>query len=193
MTEKPIGRIPTRITWMEMLQRPLGSVLQAPVAGAEIVRALEPPVHFYRYLYHAVGSPWLWTRRKLMDDETLRQIIQAPTTDIRVLWVHGVPAGYTELDFSELPDVNLAYFGLGPEFTGERLGPWLLDWTIRHAFAKGASRLHLNTCDLDHPKALAIYEAAGFVVYDRTDAFETVIEGMAVPAHLAGRPLLPLA
>lgn len=192
MPERPIGRIATRITWLEMLERPLGRILQAPVGGAEIVRALGPPVHFYRYLYHAVGGPWLWTRRKLMDDETLRQIIQAPTTDLRVAWVHGVPAGYTELDFSELPDVNLAYFGLVPEFTGRRLGPWLLDWTIRHAFAKGASRLHLNTCDLDHPKALRIYEAAGFAAYDRTDAFETLIEGIEVPMHLAGRPVLPL-
>ena len=192
MLERPIGRVRTTITWLEIMERPSGPVLQAPVAGTEIVRALEAPVHFYRYLYGTVGAPWLWTRRRLMDDEELAQIVHAAATDLRVLWVHGVPAGYIELDFSTFPDANLAYFGLVPEFTGRRLGPWLLDWTIRHAFHKGVSRLHLNTCDLDHPKALQVYEAAGFLAYDRTDAFETVLDGMEVPEHVAERPVLAL-
>ncbi len=192
MHERPIGRVQTRITWLEMLERPSRPVLQAPVPGTEIVRALESPVHFYRYLYQAVGGPWLWTRRRLMNDETLAQIVRAPTTDLRVVWVHGVPAGYVELDFSASPDANLTYFGLMPEFTGRRIGPWLLDWTIRHAFHKGASRLHLNTCDLDHPKALQVYEAAGFSAYDQTDAFETVLDGMELPEHVAERAVLAL-
>lgn len=192
MPERPIGRVPTTITWLEMLERPSRPVLQAPVPGTEIVRALEAPVHFYRYLYNTVGGPWLWTRRRLMDDETLAQILRAPATDFRVVWVHGVPAGYLEVDFSEFPDANLAYFGLMPEFIGRSIGPWLLDWTIRHAFDKGASRLHLNTCDLDHPRALQVYEAAGFSAYDRTDAFETLLDGMELPAHLAETTVLPL-
>lgn len=129
----------------------------------------------------------------MLADEALTAIVQAPTTDVRVLWVHGVPAGYAELDFAEHPDVNLAFFGLMPEFTGRALGPWLLDWTVRHAFEKGATRLHLNTCDLDHPKALATYEAAGFQAYDRTESFETLLDDMTLPAHARDKPVLPLA
>lgn len=188
----PIGRVPSTITWLERLEPPRGAPLQPPIAGTEIVRALNAPVHFYRYLYDTVGGPWLWNRRRLMADADLAMIVQAPTTDLRVLWVHGVPAGYVELDFAEQPDVNLAFFGLVPEFAGRRLGPWLIDWTVRHAFAKGATRLHLNTCDLDHPKALATYEAAGFHAYDRTESLETLLEGMVLPAHAQGKPVLPL-
>jgi GNAT superfamily N-acetyltransferase len=127
-----------------------------------------------------------------MDDATLAAIIQAPSTDLRVLWLHGVPAGYVELDFGEHPDVRLAFLGLVPDFLGRGLGPWLLDWAIRHAFAKGATRLHLDTCDLDHPKALATYEAFGFQAYDRANSFETLLDDMELPAHCRDKPVLPL-
>jgi GNAT superfamily N-acetyltransferase len=188
----PVGRVPSTITWLEMLEPPRRAPLQPPLPGTEIVRAIDTTIHFYRYLYDTVGGPWLWNRRRLMSDAELGAIVRAPTTDLRVLWVHGVPAGYTELDLALHPDVNLAFFGLVPEFTGRRLGPWLLDWTVRHAFAKGATRLHLNTCDLDHPKALATYEAAGFEAYDRTESVETLLEGMTLPAHAKHKPVLPL-
>ena len=190
---KPIGRVPSIVTWLELLEPPRRPPLQPPLPGTEIVRALEPTVHFYRYLYAAVGGPWLWNRRRLLDDEALAALIRAPTTDLRVLWVHGVPAGYVEFDFAEHPEVKIAFFGLVPEFTGRRLGPYLLDWAVRHGFAKGATRLHLDTCDLDHPKALATYEAAGFQAYDRTEALETLLEGMSLPAHASDKPILPLA
>jgi len=64
---------------------------------------------------------------------------------------------------------------------------------VRHGFAKGATRLHLDTCDLDHPKALATYEAAGFQAHDRTESFETLLDGMCLPAHARDEPILPLA
>jgi len=187
----PIGRVPSVVTWLELLAPPRRPPLQPPLPGTEIVRALEPTVHFYRYLYDTVGGPWLWTRRRLLDDATLAGLIRAPTTDLRVLWVHGVPAGYVELDMAELPDIKLAYFGLVPEFTGKGLGRYLLDWAIRHGFAKGAGRLHLDTCDLDHPRALATYEAAGFEAYDRSDRFETLLAGMCLPTHARDKPILP--
>lgn len=189
---RPLGRVPSTITWLETTAPPKGAPRQAPIAGTEIVRALDPPVHFYRYLYDTIGAAWLWSRRRLMADAELAAIIGAATTDLRVLWVHGVPAGYVELDFADAPDVNLAYLGLMPEFTGKGLGPFLLDWAIRHAFHKGARRLHLNTCDLDHPRALATYERAGFTAYDRTQSFEILLAGMTLPAHAGKKPILPL-
>jgi len=192
MPASPKGRVPSTITYLERLDPPRGAPLQPPCPGTEIVRALNPPVHFYRYLYATVGAPWLWNRRRLMDDATLAAIIQAPSTDLRVLWLHGVPAGYVELDFGEHPDVRLAFLGLVPDFLGRGLGPWLLDWAIRHAFAKGATRLHLDTCDLDHPKALATYEAFGFQAYDRANSFETLLDDMELPAHCRDKPVLPL-
>jgi len=172
-----------------MLERPKGAPLQPPGSGIEVVRALEPTVSFYRYLYDTVGADWLWTRRRLLDDADLAAIIRDPGVDIRVLWCHGVPAGFAELDVREAPDVELAYFGLIPEFIGRGLGRYLLDWAVRHAWTRGAGRLWVHTCDLDHPRAVATYEAAGFELYDRDECEETVMEGMALPAHAAERPV----
>lgn len=63
--------------------------------------------------------------------------------------------------------IELAYFGLIPAFIGQRLGPYLLDVAIRAAWAREPSRVWLHTCTLDHPRALATYDRAGFRVFER--------------------------
>jgi ribosomal protein S18 acetylase RimI-like enzyme len=47
-------------------------------------------------------------------------------------------------------------------YIGRRIGPWLLDRAIGRAFARGITRIDLNTNTLDHPKALDTYRKAGF-------------------------------
>ena len=37
-----------------------------------------------------------------------------------------------------------------------------LNWAIDSAWTGGTTRLTVNTCTLDHPKALQIYQRAGF-------------------------------
>jgi hypothetical protein len=41
----------------------------------------------------------------------------------------------------------------------------LLHWIIEKAWSHQPRRFWLHTCDLDHPKALAVYQQAGFVPY----------------------------
>ena len=84
-----------------------------------------------------------------------------------VLHVRGVPAGYVELDRRVEQEVEIAYFGLVPEYIGRGLGPALLDRALERAWSYGPRRVWLHTCSLDHPKALAVYRRAGFEVYDR--------------------------
>ena len=47
-------------------------------------------------------------------------------------------------------------------YIGRRIGPWLLDRAIERTFARGITRIDLNTNTLDHPKALDTYRKAGF-------------------------------
>jgi GNAT superfamily N-acetyltransferase len=61
--------------------------------------------------------------------------------------------------------VQLAYFGLLPEFLGRRLGGWFLSESIARAWEWNARRVWVHTCSLDHPAALANYEARGMTVY----------------------------
>jgi len=163
------GRIKTTVTYLEMRDRPQLRELAPPSVKLKIVPANNPTVSFYRYLYNTVGGPWLWYERRQMSDEQLRTIIQHPQIEIYVLYVAGVPAGYAELDRRHETDIELAYFGIMPEFIGQRLGPFLLNWIIDKAWSYHPQRFWLHTCTLDHPKALAVYQQAGFVPYKKEE------------------------
>lgn len=136
-----------------------------PRDDLELAQAPAPSVSFYRYLYNTVGEPWLWGDRRKLDDAALAAIVQDPAVSVYVLRVGGVPAGFAELDGRVAGELELAYLGIMPDFIGQKLGPYVLDWTVREAWAREPRRVWLHTCTLDHPSALAMYERAGFVAY----------------------------
>ena len=164
---RPDGRLETIVTSLEMLVPPTAPAILPPDDGVVIEQAIDPTVSFYRSLYDAVGEDNLWGDRRKLDDAALKAIVQHPLVAIYVLRVHGVPAGYAELDSRIAGEIELAYFGLIPEFIGRGLGTPLLDFAIRAAWARGPRRLWVHTCTLDHPRALATYERAGFRVIGR--------------------------
>lgn len=100
-----------------------------------------------------------------MDDESLKIVIHDPQVEIYVLYVDGAPAGYAELDRRIEKEIELAYFGLMPDFIGQGLGPYLLASAIDIAWSYSPARLHLHTNTLDHPKALPVYQRCGFKPY----------------------------
>lgn len=158
------GQIRTQITTLEMRVPPVGSVGAEP-AGALLLRAADPPVDFYRYLYDRVGGPWLWYERRAMSDPALLALISDPKIELHVLYINGIPAGYGELDCRREDEVELAYFGLMPEFVGRRMGPWLLRQIVDRAWLHRPARVWVNTNSLDHPSALRTYKRVGFVPY----------------------------
>ena len=112
------------ITYLEMLDRPSGKRVPAPFEKLALMRAEDCTVSFYRYMYDTVGRPWLWFERRLVDDAALAALIAKPTIEIFVLYVAGVPAGFFELDTAPPRETKLCYFGLIPDFLGQRLGPY---------------------------------------------------------------------
>lgn len=161
----------TTVTFLQMHARPERHV--APPSGPRtmLVRADRPPLHFYRYLYESVGKPWVWVNRRRMNDADLRAAIHAEGIEIYVLHADGSPAGYAELDARNPANVELAYFGLVPEFTGAGLGGFFLNAAIGLAWDKGPRRVHVQTCTLDHPRALPLYQKMGFTPFSQTEAF----------------------
>ncbi len=154
------------VTCLEMLKPPTRPTVPVPPVGKiALLRAERPTVSYYRYLYNTVGEPWLWWERRLLSDPELERIIHDPLIEIYVLYVDGVPAGYAELDRRNQKDIELAYFGLIPQFMGRKFGPFLLNWAVDTAWFHQPKRLWVNTNNLDHPKALQIYQKAGFVPY----------------------------
>lgn len=159
----PPRTISTVITFLEMTERPSKPRKAAPVERMALLRAEHCTVSFYRYLYHTVGGPWLWEMRRRMPDDQLRTIIENPDVEIFVAYVAGVPAGFVELDRRQPGVADIAYFGLIPDFIGRGIGPWLLDWAVEAGWAvSGVEKMTVNTCTFDHPKALLMYQRAGF-------------------------------
>jgi GNAT superfamily N-acetyltransferase len=182
------------ITYLEMLARPAGRRIPAPLDRLALMQAEDCTVSFYRYIYDAVGTPWLWFERRLLGDAELAALIRKATIEIFVLYVRGVPAGFFELDTAARRETKLLYFGLIPDFIGRRLGPFLLQAAIDRAWsARPIDRLWLHTSTFDHPKALGVYQRAGFVVYARRAvSFEDPRRLGILPRDLRHRLLPPL-
>ena len=135
-----------------------------PAVEATFVRAGRPAPELSRFFYRAVGGDWYWLDRLDWTYEQWHAWVTAPGHELWTCWVDGVPAGYVELDRHVDGQVEVAYFGLLPEFAGLGLGGWLLTRAVERAWeVEGTHRVWLHTCELDSPAALANYQARGFV------------------------------
>ncbi len=61
--------------------------------------------------------------------------------------------------------MEVASFGVLPQFIGRGLGGLLLTAALERAWEEGTRRVWLHTCSWDHPHALANYQARGLEVY----------------------------
>ncbi|MBV9555325.1 MAG: GNAT family N-acetyltransferase [Alphaproteobacteria bacterium] len=186
-----MARIADTVTYLEMFERPPPMPAPPPHGKLALMRAEQCTVSFYRYLYEAVGEPWLWFERRQWSDEALATALAKPTIEVFVLYVGGVPAGYFELDAAGARETELCYFGLMPEFIGRRLGPFLLNAAIEQAWSRPLERFWVHTCTFDHKRALPLYQRAGFVVFARRlVSFDDPRESGILPRSL-DHPLLP--
>ena len=180
------------VTYLAMEAKPGGNPPPRPfLKKVAILQAETPAVHFYRYLYDAIGRDYLWVERRGMSDDDLRKVLESENFALYVLYIAGVPAGMAELDFPEDGVGQIAYFGLMPEFIGRRIGPWFLHQAIELAWTAPIARLRVNTCTLDHKKALPIYQRAGFVPYARGEKTIRVPPELAEFVPHATRPSTP--
>lgn len=155
----------TTVTFLEMHAKPAHLHVPPPLRNFALLRVEKPPVHYYRYIYHMIGRDYAWVNRKRMSDEELMEQIHHPQVEIYVLYAAGAPAGFFELDFRDLPSADLSFFGLMPEFIGIRLSRFLLAQAIDLAWGRDTKRLQVQTCTLDHPRALPLYQRMGFTAF----------------------------
>ncbi len=129
--------------------------------GLRFVRLAATAAAVNRYCYYVVGGSWFWTDRRLWSDGEWEAWAATPNVETWILASGDSIAGYCELERLG-SDAEIKYFGLVPGFIGQGLGAHLLTEVVERAWATGASRIVLNTCSLDHPRALANYQARGF-------------------------------
>ncbi len=153
------------VTFLELRSPPAEA---PPPAELSLRRIERPGADDYRRLFRLVGQRWLWFSRLMLDDAKLAAIIQHPKVELyAVVNPDGREVGMLELDLREPGACELAFVGLVPELAGQGHGRWLLAEALRLAWRNGVSKVHVHTCTLDHPAALAAYRRAGFVAVRR--------------------------
>lgn len=161
--------IDTIVTYLELRQP---ARVHAPPPSRHkmaLMLAQRPTVHFYRYLYDTVGKGYHWVDRKKLSDEELGKAIWADGVDVFVAYVDGTPAGYFELGQRSDKEIWLEYFGVIADFHGLGIGKWLLGEAIAEAFSRQPEVMRVETCTLDSPRALPLYQRFGFVPYKRVE------------------------
>ena len=151
------------ITELEMKTRPLHREPLPVGHKISLLKTSGVAPSFYRYLYQEVGKPHHWFIRRNLPDGQLSGILTSGKAEIWVLYVDGCPAGFYEIDIASVPDnADIQYFGLLPEYQGRGLSKFMLSEAINAAWDKDPKTVTIQTNTLDSPKALAIYQKAGF-------------------------------
>ena len=149
---------------LEMTSRDALRPAPKPDVPLRLERMRDCPASFFRYLYTEGGQQWRWVDRLGWTDDEIRAHLSQSAISMWLLTVRGTPAGYFELAQQDDGAVEIAYFGLLPEFTGAGLGRWMLTEATLTAWKLGANRVWLHTCTFDHPAALPNYLRRGFTV-----------------------------
>lgn len=152
-------------TYLEMTSLEQLRPVPPPDPAPRIERVGGCPVSFFRYLYVEVGRAFHWTDRLEWSDQVIRDYLASPDVSLWLMTWEAAPAGYFELKRHEDASVEVAYFGLLPEFIGRGWGKYLLAEAVNGAWALKPPRVWLHTCTLDHPAALPNYLQRGFRPY----------------------------
>lgn len=161
LSNVPADPIAVTVTFLELRQPPARYTPQPMNRSLALLRAGAIPVHYYRYLMDRVGRKWHWVNILRMPDAELEAYLREPGRDIRVLYLDGSPVGFFDL-LAGQEEVDLAYFGMAAEAIGGGLGRWFLGAAVQAAWSYEPGRIIVQTCTLDHPAALPLYQKVGF-------------------------------
>jgi GNAT superfamily N-acetyltransferase len=134
--------------------------------GLLVTKAETPQYRVNRFLYQFVGEHWQWRDQLRWSDAQWQDYAESGDLHTWIAYENGSPAGYYELQRQPGGDVEIKYFGLAPPFIGKGYGGYLLTHALRSAWQMpGTRRVWVHTCTLDHPGALANYQARGMQLY----------------------------
>jgi GNAT superfamily N-acetyltransferase len=168
MTDSPVksgDASPLVTTYLEMRSPEQLRPKRCAHARFEVREQTERDWRFNRDLYFRVGEQWEWVDKRPWTDEQWKQYAAAPELRTFVAYYDNTLAGYYELRRDTEDGIEIAYFGLLPEFIGRGFGGALLTSAIEEGWRISPKRVWVHTCNRDHPQALANYQARGMVVY----------------------------
>jgi GNAT superfamily N-acetyltransferase len=174
-----------RTTYLELLSPAALKPSSRVPADLTLSKAGTPSPELSRLLYTAVdtavGRDYSWNDRLHWTRSRWMEWLSRQEVETWVAYHSVAPAGYFELEAQEGGNVEIVYFGLLPSFTGQGLGGYLLTQAVGRAFAMsaGVRRVWVHTCTLDHPDAVASYQARGFAIFKEEEEDMNLAESVA--------------
>ena len=163
-----MAKYKTTVTHLEMIPPFLPATTDAGWPdGISFTREMDISVAAYRALYDQVGRQWHWVNRRMLTDRQLSAIIHHPATEIFTLKNRDRAIGFVELNFKLFPQVEIVFVGLIEGAIGRGLGSRMLERVIDYIYTRAPSRIIIQTCTLDHPSALPLYQRRGFTPVGR--------------------------
>ena len=149
---------------LEMRSNPAWQALAPSHLRLALLQATTMDPAFYAYLQEQVGAPQAWRDRRGLPLDQLRAFVEDPKNEIFVLNVNGCPAGFFELACHDPSAIKLVFFGLTPAWQAQGLGRYLMRAALDQAWSHKPDVVKVTTDNLDHPRALAFYQRAGFEI-----------------------------
>ena len=154
--------IAVTVTFLEMTAPPRALPPLPVHRQVALLKTRNMPLHFYRYLMDRVGRKWHWVNALRISDEELADGLDIPAaTSACSISTARRPASSTSSRICR-ETVELAYFGMMEHAMGQGIGRWFLGAAIDAAWSTGPSVVTVQTCTLDHPAALPLYQKLGF-------------------------------
>jgi predicted anti-sigma-YlaC factor YlaD len=151
---RPVSTIEVTRTYLEMRDPAELQPAHNDDPNIRVEQMQNCPASFFRYLYVEVGRSYRWIDRLPWTDEQIRAHLNQTEITMWLMTYEGAPAGYFELRKCDDGSVEVAYFGLLPEFLGRGLGNHLGTCAEHQGWSDGARRVCLHTCTLDDPAAM---------------------------------------
>lgn len=165
------------ITYLEMEHPEMLRAKRVTRDDVTLERIDPPDPAVAERFYCDVGNAYFWVERAEWRTAEWRDDLATPGTELWVMRVDGDEAGYFHLTQPAPRTREILYLGLLPGFEGEGLGAHLLTCAVERAWEAGADRVLVNTCTLDHPSALANYQARGFEIVRKRTEWRELPEG----------------
>lgn len=169
------------ITYLEMTSP--RQLRQARVSPAVAIEPAPGDAPLIRVLHDRVAAPHDWASMYWTDETWGRW---AARTRHWIITVDDEPAGLASVIAEADESVELAAFGLAPEFVGYGHGGHALTLSVRAAWSLSAEppvrRVWLHTSTADHSHALPNYLGRGFMVF-RTESVPVLSDPGVFRAH----------
>ncbi len=160
-------------TSLEMLSPDMFKAKPPPRSDVAVKKVRLPTPVINHFFFVNVGRPWRWYSRLNWTIEDWKNLVEKESTSTWIGYLADSPFGYIELD-QQGENVEIAFFGLLPQFLSMGLGGFLLSEAIRLAWMLEPKRVWVHTCTLDHEHALNNYLARGFTIYSKETVTEQV-------------------